>query len=188
MFGCKGLRIVLRILIWGIIVLVGCYAAVRLLFPLHYRSQLELYGKQYNVDPLLLAAVIRAESKFYPRAKSQVGALGLMQIVPQTGDWAAREMGLVDFDIDKLFDPAVNIHVGAWYLHGLVEEFDGDLVLALAAYNCGRGNVKKWLETKQETRAGIDLNGLPYAETRSYVRKVLRNYYWYQRIYRSNPL
>jgi soluble lytic murein transglycosylase len=176
-----------RILLWGIIVFIGLnaitYMVGRLLFPLHYRPLLQQYGQQYDVDPLLLAAVIRAESKFFPRAKSEAGALGLMQIVPETGTWVASEMGLADFTPDKLFDPVINVQVGACYLRGLLEEFDEDTVLALAAYNCGRGNLKQWLQTRMEPAVQTSPDDLPYAETRSYVRKVLRNYYWYQRIY-----
>ncbi|NLG86106.1 MAG: lytic transglycosylase domain-containing protein [Firmicutes bacterium] len=180
-------KIILQLLIWSIIAFIGfssvAYISARLLFPLHYWPLLQHYGQHYNIDPLLLAAVIRAESKFFPRAQSEAGALGLMQIVPETGVWAADEMGLTDFNIDKLFDPAINIQVGAWYLRELLEEFNEDIVLALAAYNCGRGNVKQWLQTRKETEQQANINELPYAETRSYVQKVLRNYYWYQRIY-----
>lgn len=173
-----------KLLIWGIIVLIGFHVILRLLFPLHYWPLLQQYGSKHGVDPLLLAAVIRAESKFFPRAKSQVGALGLMQIIPETGAWAAEEMGFVDFTPDKLFDPTINIQVGAWYLHGLLQEFNGDVVLALAAYNSGRGTIRQWLDTKKQEEIEFTFSDLPYAETRSYVRKVLRNYYWYQRIYR----
>ena len=184
MFRSRWAGFLFRMLLVSVIVLVGFQGALRLLFPVHYRPLLQQYGHRYNVDPLLLAAVIRAESKFFPRAKSEVGALGLMQIVPETGAWAAAEMGLVDFDVDKLYEPEVNIHGGTWYLHGLLEEFDGDIVLSLAAYNSGRGHVRRWLKTKDQQATEIKFSDLPYPETRSYVQKVLRNYYWYQRIYR----
>jgi soluble lytic murein transglycosylase len=175
-----------RITLWFIIVFIGVnvliYAASRLLFPLHYWPLLDEYGQQNNVDPLLLAAIIRAESKFYPQAESEAGAKGLMQIIPETGEWVASEIGLTAFSSDKLFDPAINIRIGAWYLRDLYEEFDRDITLALAAYNCGRGNLKRWLQSRTP-HSLTSVNDLPYAETRSYVQKVLRNYYWYRRIY-----
>jgi soluble lytic murein transglycosylase len=163
----------------------GVMGALRLLFPLHYWSLLEENGNRYQIDPLLLAAVIRAESKFFPQAKSEKGALGLMQIIPDTGAWAASKIGLIDFEIDKLYDPAVNIQIGSWYLCQLLHEFDGQTVVALAAYNSGRGHIRRWLESKQLKPVGIGFRDLPYLETRSYVQKVLRNYYCYQQIYRS---
>ena len=155
-----------------------------MLFPLHYKPWLEECGHRYNVDPLLLAAVIRAESKFFPRAVSEQGALGLMQIVPQTAIWAASEMGLVDFNPDKLYDPNVNINIGSWYLGQLLLEFDNNEVLALAAYNCGRGCIQQWLSSRNSLAEEVNFENLPYAETRSYVQKVLKNYHWYRRVYR----
>lgn len=159
----------------------------RLFFPLHYQPLLERYGNEYQVDPLLLAAVIRAESKYHPRARSAAGALGLMQIVPETGAWAAEKLGLAGFAADKLFDPETNIRIGAWYLRDLFDEFHGNIVLALAAYNSGRGNVRGWLAAQKERQGSFTIENIPFPETRTYVRKVLRNYHWYKRIYNADP-
>lgn len=159
----------------------------RLFFPLHYQPLLERYGNEYQVDPLLLAAVIRAESKYHAQARSEAGALGLMQILPETGAWAAKKIGIKEFQASMLLEPETNIRIGAWYLHHLLEEFQGDIVLALAAYNSGRGNVEDWLaQVERGEEKSLALDGIPFPETRTYVRKVLRNYHWYRKIYEPN--
>jgi soluble lytic murein transglycosylase len=155
----------------------------RLFFPLHYQPTLEQYGSEYGVDPLLLAAVIRAESKYHPGARSSAGALGLMQIVPDTGKWVAEQIGLINFRPEELLDPETNIRIGAWYLAHLLDQFDGDLVLALAAYNSGRGNVLGWISEQKARGRVLTIEDIPFPETKTYVQKVLRNYYWYRKIY-----
>ncbi len=112
-------------------------------------------AKKYDVDPALVAAVIEQESRFKPRAKSQVGAKGLMQLMPRTGRW----MGARD-----LYDPEQNIDAGVKYIKYLNERFNGDLKKTIAAYNGGEGNVMRY--------RGIP----PFRETRQYVKKVLKNY------------
>ncbi len=113
-------------------------------------------ARRHGIDPLLLAAVVEAESGFDPRAVSVQGALGLMQLMPDTA-------ALFSASADPL-DPATNLELGARYLAALLEQFDGDLALALAAYNAGPGNVQRF--------AGVP----PFVETRGYVRKVLASY------------
>jgi len=116
---------------------------------IHEKSQ------KYGVDPALVAAVIEQESRFRPRAKSQVGARGLMQLMPRTGRW----MGA-----DNLYDPEQNIDAGVKYIKYLNKRFNGDLKKTIAAYNAGEGNVKRY--------RGVP----PFRETRQYVKKVLKNY------------
>jgi len=112
-------------------------------------------ARKYDVDPALVAAVIEQESRFKPRAKSHVGARGLMQLMPRTGRW----MGARD-----LYDPEQNIDAGVKYIKYLNERFNGDLKKTIAAYNGGEGNVMRY--------RGVP----PFRETRQYVRKVLKNY------------
>lgn len=110
---------------------------------------------KYDVDPALVAAVIEQESRFHSRARSQVGARGLMQLMPRTGRW----LGARD-----LYDPEQNVDAGVKYIKFLQERFDGNLKKTIAAYNAGQGNVDRY-------------NGVPpFAETQTYVKKVLRNY------------
>ena len=120
-----------------------------------YERAIAAAGERFAVDPDLLKAVIRAESNFDPRAVSSKGAQGLMQLMPGT----AREM-----DVADPFDPAENIYGGARYLRGLLELLNGDMTLALAAYNAGPGSVSAW--------KGVP----PFTETRLYVERVLRHY------------
>lgn len=121
-------------------------------------------GQRYRLPESLLRAVIHTESNFYPRAVSRAGATGLMQLMPAT----ARMLG-----VDDPMDPAQNIFGGARYLRMLANRYDGDMVLVLAAYNAGAGNVEKY--------GGVP----PFEETRAYVRAVLRRYYAYER--RTRP-
>jgi soluble lytic murein transglycosylase-like protein len=112
-------------------------------------------AKKYDVDPALVAAVIEQESKFRPRAKSHVGAKGLMQLMPRTGRWMGAS---------NLYDPEQNVDAGVKYIKYLSKRFDGDLKKTIAAYNGGEGNVKR--------HGGVP----PFRETRQYVKKVLHNY------------
>jgi soluble lytic murein transglycosylase len=142
------------------------------------------YGRVYNVDPLLIAAVIKAESNFNSQAVSERGARGLMQIMPETGLWAAKQIGEPNLDSEDLFDPETNIKLGTWYLSDLEKEFDGSNVLILAAYNGGRGNVKDWLAGKTLINPEGSISQIPFPETRHYVKKVLLYYRFYSYLYK----
>lgn len=151
----------------------------RLYYPFPYRETAFYYARTYNVDPYLLAAVIKSESDFNSRAVSVRGARGLMQIMPDTGQWVARQLGEHSFHPDQLFEPETSVKYGAWYIADLEKEFHGDIVLVLAAYNGGRGNVKEWLSTRNLSGGKSSIDQIPFPETRHYVRKVLL----FQRIY-----
>lgn len=151
-------------------------------YPLTYETIIVRRSREHGLDPYLVAAVIRAESRFRPQATSQQGARGLMQIMPETGKWAAEQME-VDFHPDYLYDPEYNIRIGCWYLANLVKEFEGDTVLALAAYNGGRNNVQKWLNERQWTGESRTLEQIPFQETRHYVAAVLLDYKRYLWLY-----
>lgn len=152
------------------------------LYPLTYEAIIFRRAEQHGVDPYLVAAVIRSESRFRPRATSSQGARGLMQIMPETGKWVADQMGL-DFDAELLYDPDYNINMGCWYLADLLHEFGGDPVLALAAYNGGRTNVKEWLQEQRWTGEHETLDQIPFQETRHYVAAVLRDHKRYLLLY-----
>ena len=159
-----------------------------LYFPLpqEYRSSLYLRARENDLDPYLVAAVIRAESGWRPMAESSQGARGLMQLMPDTARWVAGQMG-VDYAPERLTDPDYNIQLGCWYLANLHQEFAGDTVLPLAAYNAGRTNVQKWLRDRQWTGEHHTLEQIPFEETRLYVAKVLRHVGFYRRIYAPPP-
>ena len=152
------------------------------LYPYDYRSYIETSAAQQRADPFLVAAVIKHESKFQSTARSDGGAVGLMQLMPQTAAWIAGQLG-EPFTEDYLYDPALNIRYGVWYLAELEREFGGNDILALAAYNAGRGNVREWMERWHWTDQFDEIEAIPYPETRLYVRRVLEDREQYKRLY-----
>ncbi len=156
---------------------------ITVFYPLPHKELVYSMAAQYDVDPLLVFAVIRAESKYQTWAESPVGAKGLMQIMPETADWIAGEMKLKNFKVEDLYDPETNIRMGCWYLGDLQTEFNGDIPLTAAAYNAGRGKVKQWLQEGKWDGDADHLDSIPFPETQRYVRSVLSNYRAYQSIY-----
>lgn len=154
-------------------------------YPLPYRDLIMMRSLEAGLDPLLVASVIREESRFNPEARSPKGAVGLMQVMPETGRWAAGRMDLKGFKPDMLLDADFNLRIGCWYLNSLEEEFRGNWLLVLAAYNAGRGNVQQWLAAGIWDGSWEDLDGIPFYQTRSYIRKVVMTYSTYQRLYRT---
>ncbi|NLZ44901.1 MAG: lytic transglycosylase domain-containing protein [Clostridia bacterium] len=166
-----------------LLVLIFTYKDVgRFFFPFPYREIIEEKAGRTGVDPRLVAALIYVESKFNHLAVSKKGAAGLMQLLPETGEWVARQRGL-DFAHDHLFEPRKNLELGIWYLAHLHQVFEGETILALAAYNAGWPRVKEWLDTGRWQGSHGDLHNIPYPETRQYVTKVLRIYYCYRHLY-----
>jgi soluble lytic murein transglycosylase len=155
----------------------------RFFYPFPYRDTTTYYARIYNLDPLLLAAIMKAESGFNSKAVSPRGARGLMQIMPDTGQWIARQLGEQNFDPDRLFEPETSIYMGAWYIADLKKEFNNNTVLVLAAYNGGRGNVREWLSGSGFTGDSSDIERIPFEETRLYVQKVLKYYRIYRILY-----
>jgi len=150
--------------------------------PYGYSDYIMEYSEKYDLDPVLVAAVIKTESNFEADAVSSKNAYGLMQITQETAHWAAGKMGIDDFTTDRLMDPETNIMIGCWYLHNLFDEFNNQ-ELALAAYNAGRGNVQKWLNNPEYSDDGITLKKIPFKETESYVKRVGLYYKLYEFLY-----
>jgi len=155
----------------------------RYFYPFPYRQITINHAEAYNLDPYLLASIMKAESGFDRSAVSPKGARGLMQIMPDTGQWVARQLGSPAFAPDQLFDPDTNIRFGAWYIADLKKEFHGDIVLVLAAYNGGRGNVEEWVASKNLTGGNSTIDQIPFPETRNFVRKVLLYHRIYSHLY-----
>jgi soluble lytic murein transglycosylase len=132
---------------------------------------------------MLVAALIRAESNFWTWARSRKDARGLMQLTPQTGRWVASQTGFAGFDDDVLYDPAANLELGCWYLAHLLAEYRGSLPATLAAWNGGRTNVDLWLSNGTWSGKIEDSGSIPFRETRDFVRRVLDNLTWYERLY-----
>lgn len=155
----------------------------RYFYPFPYREITFKYAGDYKLDPYLLAAMMKAESNFNCHAVSARGARGLMQIMPETGRWVALQLGNPAFNPDQLFEPETSINFGAWYIADLEKEFHGDIVLVLAAYNGGRGNVWEWLSSKNLSEGKSTIDQIPFPETRNYVRKVLLYHRIYSHLY-----
>jgi len=136
----------------------------RLWHPLHYEDIVLGHARNYHLDPALLAAVIYQESKFHADARSDRGAVGLMQLLPGTAEGIAERTGGTQFRVSDLYDPEINVRYGAWYLRHLLDRYDDDVTTALAAYHAGPGNVDGW------RRRGV---GIQFPETRTYVKRVL---------------
>lgn len=152
-------------------------------YPQPHKEIVFTQAKEQGIDPYLVFAIMRAESKYVDTAESPVGAKGLMQIMPDTAQWIAKQRGMGAFDPDLLHDPRVNISLGCWYLADLSREFDGQLPLVVAAYNAGRGRVSEWQAAGVWNGKAETLDNIPFQETRNYVKNVLNNYEAYQIIY-----
>ena len=149
------------------------YAKMR--YPLAYEHVIVGHAENYELDAALIAAVIYRESKFDPKARSRSGAIGLMQLLPDTAKGIATHTGGAAFVVDDLYDPEINVRYGAFYLRRLVRKYE-DERLALAAYNAGQRHVDEWIASGE---------GIAFAETREYVDAVLELRHVYARAYRE---
>lgn len=152
------------------------------LYPMEYQKEIWQYSEEYRLDPYLVCAVIHTESRFRPAAVSRLGAVGLMQLMPDTGIWIGDHLGL-DLTETDLTDAKTNILLGCWYLRHLLGQFEEDYTLALAAYNGGIGNVRKWLNDPELSADGEHLDQIPFTETAEYVGKVERSWDKYRELY-----
>ena len=140
-------------------------------YPRRYGEEIEKHAKRQNLDPDLVRALILQESYYNPRAKSRVGATGLMQLMPPTAKEHARRLGIV-FGTSRLENPDVNIQLGTYHLRMLVNLFRGNTYLAVASYNAGQGNVMKWRRAAPRKPMDEFLESIPFPETRNYVKRV----------------
>lgn len=138
-------------------------------------------ASRYGLDPNLLLAVMRVESVYDAEIVSYAGAIGLLQIMPRTGRLIAHQLGLHDFHTDDLLDPRTNIELAAWYLSSLITRFEGRVPLAIAAYNGGPHNVRRWMEEYgPDMPLDAFLERIPFDQTYRYVRRVLSHYVVYR--------
>lgn len=158
----------------------------KFIYPYPYKDLIVEYAGARKLDPNLVAGVILSESSFKADAKSQKGAVGLMQLMPRTASWIAEQTQEQPFSLESLNDPEINIKFGTWYLQSLEKEFEGNEVLMLAAYNAGRGNVKEWMAKYNWDMNFSDMDQIPFNETRRYVKKALKSKLQYQKLYDGN--
>lgn len=152
------------------------------LYPFPYVDQIESWSQQRQLNPMLVTALIRQESRFEPNIKSVAGAVGLMQVMPDTATYIANNIKLKEFKLD---DPETNIKLGTWYLDYTHAEYSNNTMLAVASYNAGPGAVGSWLSKSKTQDPDEFVENIPYDETRGYVKSVMGNYWNYLRLY--NP-
>jgi soluble lytic murein transglycosylase len=155
-----------------------------LTLPLADASIIREQAAEKHLDPALVAAVIYAETKFDARTSS-AGALGLMQILPQTAEYLAHRSGGTTFTTADLAEPAVNIAYGCYYLRYLLDHYHGNKMLAVAAYNGGLANVDSWVAAARAHGHGLTVAEIPFPETRAYVQRVLQAQKDYRHTYAS---
>jgi soluble lytic murein transglycosylase len=155
----------------------------KLAFPLPYRAELERFAKLNGLDPFLVAALIRQESEFNPKAVSRMNARGLTQILPGTGRELSRKLKVKAYGTASLFVPAVNLQLGTFYLKTIVDNLGGRWEAALAAYNAGPSRAKSWSSWGEFREPAEFIETVPFSETRNYIQTVLRNADTYRRIY-----
>jgi len=157
-------------------------------FPVNYLSQVQYNAYWQNLDPAIIFGVIRQESMLDKNARSAVGALGLMQIMPGTGQEIASTLHETWQAENSLLNPDVNIKYGTFYYKQLLTRFDGHFALATAAYNAGPNRVVKWLPNDRPVPADVWIETIPYKETRKYVTSVLSYAIIYQQRIQRNAL
>ena len=142
--------------------------------------------KEAKVDPYLFQALIREESALDPKSYSWAGAIGLSQLMLPTAQQIARTMKISGVTQDSLLEPDLNLRLGSWYLGNLLKRFDGNKAAALAAYNAGAGTVRQWVSARPMVDVDAWVEEIPFAETRGYVKRVMRSYNTYKLLYESS--
>ena len=151
-------------------------------YPFPYADLIQTWAAQRQINPLLVVALIRQESRFSPQIRSAVGATGLMQVMPDTAKWIQQSAGLDPYDLTH---PDDNIRLGTWYLDHTHAEYNNNSLLAVASYNAGPGNVAKWMKQGGYGDADDFAEAIPFPETKGYIRSVFGGYWNYLRLYDS---
>lgn len=164
-------------------ILLNANSILKIIYKQDYSEYVEKYAKEFNVDPLLIFSMIKAESNFNEKAQSSSGAKGLMQLMEATAIEIANKIDEPLVEQENLLEPEKNIMIGTKYYAELLQNYDGNMLLALTAYNAGMGNVNEWIKNEIIKKDGSDIENIPYKETNMYVRKIINNYKMYEKIY-----
>ncbi len=155
-------------------------------FPTPFRAEVQARAREIGLDPAYVFGLIRQESRFIVDAKSNVGAMGLMQIMPATARWTARKIGLASYQADQIAERQTNLKLGTSYLKYVLDDFGGSLAMAAAAYNAGPSRSRKWREGPV-LEAAVWAENIPFNETRDYVKKVISNSAFYAALLSERP-
>ena len=182
-------KILKKLMILLIIIILVCLFMLwlykNIFFPRKYKDIVEQAASIYNVDPNLIYAVIKQESKFNKVATSKSGAKGLMQIMDATAKDMAKNIDGVNKKSYDIYDPYTNIFIGTKYLSYLISHFDGNYYLAIVAYNAGMGKIEAWLNKDYTEYTTFDdiYKCIEYSETKNYLTQVITNYDYYTKLY-----
>ncbi len=174
------------IMILGALAYKGANKIIDATYPLDYSELVNEWAEEYEVDPLLIYSFIRTESGFDPDAQSNVDARGLMQITSDTFDWIKSKIAAEeDLTFDNLYDPAVNIRFGVYYVSRCLARYEDDVATAAAAYHSGWGTVDGLLIQSEYSENGLTLDVFPYNQMKNYVSKIAACYEKYTELYGS---
>jgi len=176
-------NIVLFILLLLVFLAINTNCLWQLMYPIKYQEEISKYAEQFNIDPFLVLAIIQVETRFKEDTISKKGAIGPMQIMPDTAQWIIEQGRFSPYSIQYLSNPELNIALGSWYLSTMYKQFNNNLIATIAAYNAGPGNVTRWLKEDIWDGTSQHLNQIPFGETRHYIQRVLFFYERYQKIY-----
>lgn len=178
----KRLLLLILIVLVIIIIAINYKNILKISYKTSYNNYVEKYSEEYKIDPLLIYAIIKAESNFNSDAISSKGACGLMQLMDNTAKEVA-ENNVMEYESGvTLYNAEKNIQIGVAYFAGLLKEFENTNV-ALVAYNAGSGNVNNWIKNGIIKSDGSDIENVPFKETNMYIRKINRDYKVYKMIY-----
>jgi soluble lytic murein transglycosylase len=143
-----------------------------------YNSYIDKYSVLFDVDALLIKIIMKRESNLNPNAVSNRGSMGLMQLMPKTAFEIAEQLGITDYSYEKIKETKINIMFGVYYLKKLLKHYNNNLILTLAAYNAGIGNVDNWY--RENPKINKKIHAIPFKETKYYVRYIVFTYKTYR--------
>ena len=172
-----------------IILILGVYKAfnveeiiLKYLYPIKYKEYVYKYSEELQIDPMLTFAIIKTESNFRENVVSSSGAIGLMQLMESTAKEQARKLNM-EYTKENLYKAETNLKIGLNYFNTLLDYYNQNYILAFTAYNAGLGNVQKWINEGTIKADGSDIENIPFKETNMYVRKIIKNYEIYKKLY-----
>lgn len=177
--------IILLGILLGVFFLINTPLVWKWMYPIKYEEEVIQASNRFQVSPYLVLAIIRAESDFSTDKISRKGAVGLMQVMPDTANWVVNQGGFQPITEAQLFHAKTNIDIGVWYLSFLLNMFGGDQIKAIAAYNAGPGKVNDWIERNMWDGSIGSVQDIPYTETRDYVQRVVYFQERYQKVYNT---